>query len=168
MAKVIAPLHSFDASGRIGGIVFITGGVVRTHFIPANPRTVSQQNQRQNMSVSGSVVRTLGNTTRDLIKVDEDVIGSKPQKYWPALFGQAVNRQVTAANTAFTALTVAQKAAWETEAVAAGLPNATDPVVTAGVQLFLGAFTLFSAGIHLATGTPDGTNHAAWKTALTG
>lgn len=49
MAKLIGPLHSFAASGKIAAMVFGTWrGIewVRQHFIPANPQTAKQVNIR--------------------------------------------------------------------------------------------------------------------------
>jgi len=49
MAKVIGPLHSSEARGRMGGLVFNTWrglNVVKQSTSPANPRTVAQLNIR--------------------------------------------------------------------------------------------------------------------------
>lgn len=49
MAKVIGPLHSFEARGKIASMVFgLWRGIqwVRMHFIPENPKTVKQINIR--------------------------------------------------------------------------------------------------------------------------
>lgn len=49
MAKVIGPLSSFDARGKVGPLVFaVWRGIsyVRQHFIPANPQTTEQTNMR--------------------------------------------------------------------------------------------------------------------------
>jgi len=49
MAKVIGPLHSSEARGRMGGLVFNTWrglNVVKQSTSPANPRTIAQLNIR--------------------------------------------------------------------------------------------------------------------------
>lgn len=49
MALVIGPLHSFEARGKVGSMVFgLWRGLqwVRMHFIPANPKTQLQINIR--------------------------------------------------------------------------------------------------------------------------
>ena len=55
MAKVIGPIQSFEARGKLGSSVFGTWrgiNVVRAHFIPANPQTAAQVNIRAAMSIS--------------------------------------------------------------------------------------------------------------------
>ena len=49
MAKIIGPLQSFEARGKIGAMVFgMWRGIqwARQHFIPANPQTAGQVNIR--------------------------------------------------------------------------------------------------------------------------
>ncbi len=55
MAKLIGPLHSFGASGKIASMVFGDWrGIawVRQHFIPANPQTQPQINIRTALTIS--------------------------------------------------------------------------------------------------------------------
>lgn len=55
MAKLIGPLHSFGASGKIASMVFGDWrGIswVRQHFIPANPRTQPQINIRTALTLA--------------------------------------------------------------------------------------------------------------------
>lgn len=53
MAKVIAPLMSFGASGKLANtlVFFPWKGIkaVRSYVIPANPRSPAQEDQRQNL-----------------------------------------------------------------------------------------------------------------------
>lgn len=55
MAKIIGPLHSFEASGKVASMVFgAWRGIqwVRGHFIPANPQTQGQINIRTALTIS--------------------------------------------------------------------------------------------------------------------
>lgn len=55
MAKLIGPLHSFEASGKVASMVFGNWrGIawVRGHFIPANPKTPEQVNIRTALTIS--------------------------------------------------------------------------------------------------------------------
>lgn len=55
MAKVIGPLSSFEARGKVGSVVYgVWKGIntVRQMFIPANPNTQAQQNIRAAMKIS--------------------------------------------------------------------------------------------------------------------
>jgi len=55
MAKVIGPLHSFEATGKVASMVFgVWKGVqwVRQHFIPQNPQTQKQINIRTALTLA--------------------------------------------------------------------------------------------------------------------
>jgi len=55
MAKVIGPLQSFEARGKIGAMVFgMWRGIqwARQHFIPANPQTAGQVNIRTALTLA--------------------------------------------------------------------------------------------------------------------
>ena len=55
MATVIGPLHSFEARGKVGSMVFgLWRGIqwVRQHFIPENPQTAKQINIRTAMALA--------------------------------------------------------------------------------------------------------------------
>jgi hypothetical protein len=171
MAKVIGPAHSFDASGRLGGMVFIKGGFLRQHVTPANPRTPAQQNVRQNMTTAGAFIRITNTATRDEIKGTPSLLRGQPANQWPGILGRELIGDLPAARTDFAGL--ASAADWETAGEAAGLeevllPNATDPAISPGLQLFLGARVLFDNGIYVANGAPDDTNAAAWATSING
>jgi hypothetical protein len=169
MAKVTGPAHSFDASGRLGGMVFIKGGFLRQHVSPSNPRTPAQQNVRQSLSAAGAFIRVTGTLTRDEIKDANSLMRGKPTNQWPGLLGQKLISDLPNIRTDFAGL--ASTADWETEGDNAGLeeillPNATDPAISAGLQLFLGANALFDLGIYTANGAPDATNAAAWAASI--
>jgi len=171
MAKVIGPAHSFDASGRLGGMVFIKGGFLRQHVTAANPRSPAQQNVRQNMTAAGAFIRITSTATRDEIKSTHSLLRGQPANQWPGLLGRELIGDLPAARTAFSGL--ASAVDWETAGEGAdleevALPNATDPAISAGLQLFLGSCTLFDLGIYTANGAPDDTNAAAWATSING
>lgn len=74
MAKLKAPLFSFDASGQIAkSLVFMKWkGIkdVRQHVIPANPNTAAQQTQRGYMTTAVGYWHAAGFTVKDFAAWD--------------------------------------------------------------------------------------------------
>lgn len=174
MAKVRGPLYSFDAHGKMEQMVFMGNGTVRKHFIPTNPRTPGQQNNRQNMKASGEMVKVTGATTRDLLKTNEILMaGKRKTRFWNAHLRNEIIGQsavyLTQHKTIFAGF--ADPSQWETEGTTLGLveillENATDVAISPGMQLFALARTLYRLGIYMVNGDPIETNATAWATSI--
>lgn len=86
MAKVIAPLHSSEARGRVGGIIYNTwrgAATVKAKHAPAQPGSASQLAQRANASMLsrywGSILSAVERATWSAYSsthVDTDWTGS--------------------------------------------------------------------------------------------
>lgn len=68
MAKVIMPLMSGNASGKMGGMVFQKNNVVRNLVIPANPQTTDQMAQRNLLKDIQAELKVLGTKLRGELK----------------------------------------------------------------------------------------------------
>ena len=62
MAKVNQPLHSFDASGKFGNIVFVEGGVARIYTTPTDANTPAQQAQRADFAAANEAANAIHST----------------------------------------------------------------------------------------------------------
>lgn len=170
MAKVIGPLHSISASGKFGdAMVFDIRGYVKAFKKPSNPKTAPQGNQRQKMAMAQQGVSKIG------ANKEADIAAVAPVSYrWNSyLTGLTLNApNLTAAGTAWAALSGAEQSAWNTEATSNGFTTvdidyASDPALTAGRIAFVLAHTLNANSLGGAVATPDGTNAAAWLTEIT-
>lgn len=167
MAKVQGPLMSMSASGTIGdSITFDKRGFVRNRVIPANPQTPAQGNVRQMLLGVQKALTRLGATVIDAVKT------LAPTTYrWNSFLLQQVlganSAEFEASRTAFNALAPADKANYETRAGQLGLVDqllvyASDPPITAGLQLFAVSRALFLLGINVEDGAPSAANFDAW------
>lgn len=64
MAKVIMPLMSGGATGKVGGMVFLKTNVVRMLVIPRNPNSVGQQAVRNKLKDVQAELKQLGPTLK--------------------------------------------------------------------------------------------------------
>ena len=169
MAKVQGALFSIEASGQFAkAMVFDRRGHVRAYKTPANAQTGPQGDVRQRMLAVQNAISVMDITTRDAVKV------SAPVDYrWNSyLVGETIGSGAAtfnAAATAYAALAPAEQADWDTEAGGLGILPATiayanDPAISEGQSLFALAFALNRLSI--GPGAPDGTNAAAWATAV--
>ncbi len=167
--KVFGPLHSLIVSGKFGNVVFQKNGTARTHFIPANPQTVAQMDQRQKVAVSGRAVSVLGPTVRANVKIS-DLLKRSPLRFWSARFMTAVRREINlGALTIFAALSGTDQTAWETEGdnlslAAIVLPNTTIAQISPGQSMFCTAKALYRNNVAANPGEPVGTNSNSWAT----
>lgn len=127
MAKVVAPLQSFSASGKIGkSLVFFTHlgrNVVRSLVTPANPKTGSQGDIRQilgGLGRSAKIIVTPSDWFNDLNTI------TPAGQTWISRYIQSA-REAHMSDTAAYEATVTEfeahtaTADWVTEALAAGL-----------------------------------------------
>jgi len=69
MAKIIGPVQSFEARGKLGATVFgMWRGIqwARQHFIPANPQTANQVNIRTALTLMVAEWQSQTSTEQDL------------------------------------------------------------------------------------------------------
>jgi hypothetical protein len=168
MPKVKGPLFSQEASGTLGGnITFDRRGFVRQHVTPANPQTAAQGNQRVKLLNTQKVLTFLGAAVIALVKAVAPV-SYRWNSYLLAQVLGTGGAEYDASIAAFNALTVEQRADWNTDATALGItqqsiPYATDAPVSPGAMLFAVARTLFRLGIGTDNGVPDGLNSGEWS-----
>lgn len=139
MAKVIAPLLSGSASGRLGQMmVFDKRGIVRKYATPSNPQTVNQM----------AVRNTLGDVQRSLARLGLVLRGELKTALgyrWNSLIvgeltknGQA---QLDAYQATFTAFTSQQKTDW-------GTADTSSPVtLTDGFALYACASAVYDMAL---------------------
>lgn len=175
MAKVVAPLGSFSASGKIGkALVFFSHlgrNVVRGLVTPANPQTDVQGDNRL-------LLGALGRSAKAVVVPSDwysDASGVTPAgQTWVSylirnaiqIFGSG-NTGVSALNTAFEAHS--KDTIFQAQAEAAGLQDLTisyatvgDITITAGAQLYaLAAHTM-----NMKASNPSLFNRAPYTTAL--
>lgn len=147
MAKVVAPLQSFSASGKIGkSIVFFSHlgrNVVRGLVTPANPKTEGQGSQR--LLLGG-----LGRATRAAVfgadyQADAAVVTPQGQT-WVSYFIRNVmdiyGKGATGVAALDAVVTGADASNWEAQGEAAGLSSVNIPYAdtitefTPGMQLY--------------------------------
>ena len=169
MAKVQGALFSIEASGQFAkAMIFDRRGHVRVYTSPTNSKTGPQGDVRQRMLATQHAIAAIGTTTKDAVKV------AAPVSYrWNSyLVGEVIGSgaaNFNAASAAFAALAPAEQADWDTEAgginiLPADIDYATAAAISEGQSLFTLAYTLNLLGI--GPGAPDGTNAAAWATAV--
>ena len=147
MAKVVAPLGSFSASGKIGkSLVFFSHlgrNVVRGLVTPANPQTTTQGDSRLLLGALGRAIKAIVNPSDAL--TDLKTVTPAGQTYGSYL----VRNVMTIFGTGQTGVAALQAAAeahtatnWETKAASVGLADfevayaGTVSTITAGAQLY--------------------------------
>lgn len=181
MAKVVAPLGSFSASGKIGkSLVFFSHlgrNVVRGLVTPANPQTTTQGDSRL-------LLGAIGRSAKAVVRLsdwytDASTVTPAGQTWVSYLIRNVVaiygngNTGVSALNTAFEAHT--KDAIFQSKAIAAGLSDLTisyasvgDVTITAGAQLYaLAAHTMNikASNPSLFARAPYTTALASWTSA---
>lgn len=180
MAKTVAPLQSFSASGKIGkSIVFFSHlgrNVVRGLVTPANPQTAGQGDSRLLLGSIGRAAKVVVNPSDWYTDAKQVVPAGQT---WVSYFIRNVTQIYGSGQTGVDALTTAadahtKAAIFESEAAALGLTDlvisyATDvDTITAGNMLYaLAAHTMAMAGSNpsLFDRTPYTTALADWDTA---
>ena len=178
MAKVVMPLLSAEASGKIADtmVYFYWKGrnVVRRWVVPTNPRSSEQKRIRTNMASMGKNLKAIVTTGADPAIVTLVRAVTPSNQIWNAYFvKQTIDYIKTAANyttllDAFTAAVIPftefglGAGTLGMEAILTG--ENYDKEVSAGFQLFLGAYAAYKLGLTGATGvyTKFPTN---WETA---
>lgn len=182
MSKVVAPLGSFSASGKIGkSLVFFSHlgrNVVRGLVTPANPKSESQGNSRLLLGGLGRMTRAVVNPS-DFYNAVVTLVPSG--QTWVS---DAISRVISAFGTGTTgvaALNAAfdghSAANWQSEAEGIGLTDltisyalSTEQTITAGAQLYaLAVYAMQLQGANPTTSpfdaTPYTTALASWSTA---
>lgn len=110
MAKVIAPLFSGSASGKVGTMmVFQKNGIARAYVVPSNPQTVAQMAQRNQLKDIQAELKLLGSTLRTELRAgfgarwNADIIGELTANGGAALDGYV---------TEFNAFQAGEKTDW--------------------------------------------------------
>lgn len=175
MAKVVAPLGSFSASGKIGkALVFFSHlgrNVVRGLVTPANPQTEGQGDSRLLLGAIGRAAKVVVRPSDWFTDANQVTpagqtwvsyfIRNVIQIYGPGATG------VSALNTAFEGHD--KDTVFQSAAVAAGLSDLTieyaatgEQTITAGAQLYaLAAHTM-----NMKASNPSLFNRAPYTTAL--
>jgi len=165
MAKVVMPLLSAEASGKIADtmVFFYWKGrnVVRRWVVPTNPRSADQKRIRTNLAAMGKNLKAIV-TTGTNVAIETLIRAVTPaNQIWNAYFvKQTVDHIKTVANwttlfsnfsAAFTAFTAFGTSALTLgmEAILTGVNY--DKEVSAGFQLFLGAYAAYKLGLCGAT-----------------
>ena len=174
MAKVVAPLGSFSASGKIGkSLVFFSHlgrNVVRGLVTPANPQTETQGDARLLLGAVGRAAKAAviaSNWYNDV-----STVVPSGQTWVSALITNVMNifgRGHTGVEAINTALAAHQATNWETQGAAAGLTDLNIPyadssanTLTAGAQLYVLAAHTFN----IKASNPDLFDRAPYTTAL--
>ena len=180
MSKVVAPLGSFSASGKIGkSLVFFSHlgrNVVRGLVTPANPQTVTQGDSRLLLGALGRAARAIVTGSQWLI--DASTVTPSGQTWVSYMIRNVINiygsgaTGVAALNAAYAAQTATN---WEAQAAAVGLTDLTinyaavaNQTITAGAQLYaIAAHTENVRGSNpsLFNRTPYTTALASWTSA---
>ena len=161
MAKVVAPLGSFSASGKIGkALVFFSHlgrNVVRGLVTPANPQSETQGDSRLLLGALGRAARGVARPSDFYTEVIQAVPAG--QTWVSYLIRRTVDQfgSGAAGVAAFIAAYEAQGSTnWEAQAALRGLTDLTidyaasaNQTITAGAQLY--ALALQGIAIHAAT-----------------
>lgn len=180
MAKVIAPLQSFSASGKIGkSLVFFSHlgrNVVRQLVTPANPKTKEQGSQRLLIGALGGAVRGVG---KDSVYQNDAKSGVPTGQTWVSDLVKTLSATYGAGSAGVTALKSAFGGAskddvFESQAGNVGLTGITvsyadtDTNISAGAQLFVlavYAFNRHAKDNSIFTDPIYNTNPTAWTSA---
>ena len=180
MAKVVAPLQSFSASGQVGkSLVFFSHlgrNVVRALVTPRNARSETQGDVRLLLGAIGracSAVVRPANYYNDLITI------IPAGQTWVSYMQTLVQNHFGNGNTGVAAIKAAESAStptnWDTAATGIGLSsltisyaNSTDQTLTAGQQLYVlaqAAFNIRAVNPTLFQRAPYSTAFASWDDA---
>lgn len=180
MAKVVAPLGSFSASGKIGkSLVFFSHlgrNVVRGLVTPSNPQSEGQGNSRL-------LLGALGRSSRAVVDPSDfltDVKTVTPSgQTWVSYMISNVQSLYGKGNTGVAALQAAVDGSsatnWEAQAATVGLSDLTiayattgDETLTAGAQLYAiaaHAMNIKASNPSLFARAPYTTALASWDSA---
>ena len=174
MTKVVAPLGSFSASGKIGkSLVFFSHlgrNVVRGLVTPANPQSVTQGNSRLLLGALGRAVKAVSNpsdfyTQIKLVVPAGQTWVSSFITYMISAFGSGATG-VAALNAAFEGHSASN---WQAQAITLGLTDltvsyalSTEKTITAGAQLY----ALAKRAVDIRASNPTVFNVAPYTTAL--
>jgi len=106
MAKVIGPLHSFEARGKMASMVFgLWRGIqwTRMHFIPANPQTAKQVNIRTALTLSVAEWQSQAAGEKDLW---DAAAAGQPYSGYNLFMSHALNEYVSQLGTSTTPASV--------------------------------------------------------------
>jgi hypothetical protein len=174
MAKVVAPLQSFSASGKIGkALVFFSHlgrNVVRGLVTPANPKSETQGDSRLLLGALGRSARAVSNPSDFYTQITEVV--SAGQTWVSDMIRQTISFYGTGATgvAALNAAADGQAATnWEAQAALVGLSDLTiayaasaEATITAGAQLY----ALARRAIEIRATNPTVFNASPYTTAL--
>lgn len=180
MSKVVAPLGSFSASGKIGkALVFFSHlgrNVVRGLVTPANPQTETQGDSRLLLGALGRAARGVANPSDYYTAITTQVPAgqtwvSNMISYIISAYGSGATG-VAALNAAADGQAATN---WEAQAATRGLTDLTisyaasgEQTITAGAQLYV--LAQMAIAIHaqyptLFNATPYTTALASWDSA---
>lgn len=180
MAKVVAPLGSFSASGKIGkALVFFSHlgrNVVRGLVTPANPKSETQGDSRLLLGALGRSARGVARPSDYYASVIQNVPAgqtwvSNMIKFMIDFYGSGATG-VAALNAAFGGHSASN---WQAQALTRGLTDLTisyaasgEVTITAGAQLYI--LAQMAIAIHaqyptLFNASPYTTALASWDSA---
>lgn len=174
MAKVVAPLQSFSASGKIGkSMVFFSHlgrNVVRGLVTPANPQTGGQ-------GASRLLLGALGRATRAVVVPSDYLNDAKTVtpagQTWVSYFIRLMIEFYGSGTTGTAALAAAatghtKTAIFQSEAIALGLTAVSIPYATTTTSLPAGAqlYALAQNAMSIRASNPSLFNRAPYTTAL--
>lgn len=174
MAKVVAPLQSFSASGKIGkSIVFFSHlgrNVVRGLVTPMNPKTANQGSQR--LLIGG-----IGRASRAVVTGSEFIADAKQAvpsgQTWVSYLVKLISEKYGSGDAGVLALTSAasshtKSAIFTSQATALGLTDlvipyaGTNDTISAGAQLY----ALAQYAMDIKANNPALFNRVPYTTAL--
>lgn len=172
MAKTTGPLMSESSSGTFGHtITFDRRGIAHKPNNPGAQRTASRGNDRQIfLAISRSLARCAP-IVRAAIRT-----AIAPDPNWRAWMTDAISGKHHTTWDAVTDLWIDQlsstRTAWQSAAIDAGfdqvsLVYATNPAITAGLQMWQLASTLFVLDLNTESGAPAAGNAQAWANYIT-
>lgn len=180
MTKVVAPLGSFSASGKIGkSLVFFSHlgrNVVRGLVTPANPQTTTQGDARLLLGALGRAARAVVNPSDWL--TDVKTVTPSGQTWVSYLITNVININgsgTTGVTALQTAVSGSSATNWETQAESVGLTDldisyatTSHTSLTAGAQLYAlaqHAFNIKASNPSLFSRAPYTTALASWDSA---
>lgn len=158
MAKVIMPLMSAEASGKLASsIVYFTWkgiNVVRQYTIPTNPRDIDQRIVRQKLACCGKNTKFIATPTTGLLNGSDLYQLIKAETPAGAIWNAELVKQIMqdmAVEANFTALSAAlagvgatNHTIWETTAAGLGFEDLTGDAyattIPAELAMFMGAY----------------------------
>ena len=148
MAKVVAPLGSFSASGKIGkSLVFFSHlgrNIVRGLVTPANPKTVGQGDSRLLLGALGRAAKAV--VTPSFFFNDVKTVTPSGQTWVSFMITNVIaifGKGATGVAALINGPTTTQATNWDAQGVAAGLTELTIPyasvsntAIDTGAQLY--------------------------------